>query len=39
LQKLILRFRANTLSSVRRVTEVNAGRKTAGIDGTVVLVP
>ena len=39
LQKLMLRSRANTLSSVRRVTEVNAGRKTAGIDGTVVLVP
>src|SRR4051812_29384304 len=33
LQKLMLRSRANTLISVRRVTEVNAGRKTAGIDG------
>jgi RNA-directed DNA polymerase len=33
LQKLMLRSRANTLVSVRRVTEVNAGRKTAGIDG------
>ncbi|MFD7445815.1 reverse transcriptase N-terminal domain-containing protein [Streptomyces sp. NPDC059909] len=30
LQKLMLRSRANTLLSVRRVTEVNAGRKTAG---------
>ena len=37
LQKLMLRSRANTLLSVRRVTEVNAGRKTAGVDGRVVL--
>ena len=37
LQKLMLRSRANTLLSVRRVTEQNAGRKTAGIDGRVVL--
>ncbi|MFF8919348.1 reverse transcriptase N-terminal domain-containing protein [Streptomyces sp. NPDC015032] len=39
LQKLLLRSRANTLLSVRRVTEVNAGRTTAGIDGRVVLTP
>ena len=31
----MLRSRANTLLSVRRVTEINAGRKTAGIDGQV----
>ena len=37
LQKLMLRSRANALLSVRRVTEVNAGRKTAGIDGEVVI--
>jgi RNA-directed DNA polymerase len=37
LQKLMLRSRSNTLLSVRRVTEVNAGRATAGIDGQVVL--
>lgn len=37
LQKLMLRSRANTLVSVRRVTELNAGRKTAGVDGEVVL--
>ncbi|GGJ73043.1 reverse transcriptase domain-containing protein [Streptomyces brasiliensis] len=37
LQKLMLRSRANTLVSVRRVTEENAGRKTAGVDGKVVL--
>ena len=37
LQKLMLRSRANALVSVRRVTEQNAGRKTAGIDGKVVV--
>jgi RNA-directed DNA polymerase len=37
LQKLMLRSRANALLSVRRVTEVNAGRTTAGVDGRVVL--
>jgi RNA-directed DNA polymerase len=36
LQKLMLRCRANALMSVRRVTELNAGRLTAGIDGVVV---
>ena len=35
LQKLMLRSRSNALVSVRRVTEVNVGRKTAGIDGMV----
>lgn len=39
LQKLMLRSRASTLLSVRRVTEVNAGRKTAGIDGKAALLP
>jgi RNA-directed DNA polymerase len=37
LQKLMLRSRANTLVSVRRVTERNAGRATAGIDGVTAL--
>jgi RNA-directed DNA polymerase len=37
LQKLMLRSRANTLLSVRRVTERNTGRETAGIDGEVAL--
>ena len=37
LQKLMLRSRANALLSVRRVTERNAGRKTAGVDGRLVL--
>jgi RNA-directed DNA polymerase len=39
LQKLMLRSRSNTLVSVRRVTERNAGRLTAGVDGEVVLTP
>jgi RNA-directed DNA polymerase len=37
LQKLMLRSRADALLSVRRVTELNAGRKTAGVDGKTVL--
>ncbi|HEV2371823.1 MAG TPA: reverse transcriptase N-terminal domain-containing protein, partial [Streptosporangiaceae bacterium] len=39
LQKLMLRSRANTLVSVRQVTQRNAGRMTAGIDGEVALTP
>jgi RNA-directed DNA polymerase len=39
LQRLMLRSRGNAVLSVRRVTELNAGRKTAGIDGEVVLLP
>ena len=39
LQKLMLRSRANTLLSVRRVTERSAGRLTAGVDGEVALTP
>lgn len=37
LQKLMLRSRANAVLSVRRVTERNAGRKTAGVDGVTVV--
>ncbi len=37
LQQLMLRSRSNTLVSVRRVTERNKGRLTAGVDGEVVL--
>jgi RNA-directed DNA polymerase len=37
LQKLMLRSHANTLVSVRQVTQRNAGRKTPGIDGEVAL--
>jgi RNA-directed DNA polymerase len=39
LQTLMMRSRANTLHSVRRVTERNAGRLTAGVDGEVVFTP
>jgi RNA-directed DNA polymerase len=39
LQKLMLRSRSNVLVSVRRVTELNAGRKTAGVDRQVALTP
>ena len=37
LQKLLLRSRANTLVSVRRVTQDNAGRRTPGVDRQVAL--
>src|ERR1035441_1236111 len=37
LQKLALRSCANTLVSVRQVTQRNTGRGTAGIDGLVAL--
>ena len=37
LQKLMLRSRSNTLHSVRRVTQLNAGRKKPGVDGQVAL--
>ncbi|MFC0529424.1 group II intron reverse transcriptase/maturase [Phytohabitans kaempferiae] len=37
LQKLMLRSRSNTLISVRQVTERNAGRLTAGVDGQLAL--
>jgi RNA-directed DNA polymerase len=37
LQRLMLGSRSNALVSVRRVTERNAGRLTAGVDGEIVL--
>src|SRR5205823_8440815 len=37
LQKLMLRSRANTLLSVRQVSQRNTGRRTAGVDGQVAL--
>jgi len=37
LQKLMLRSRANTLVSVRRVAQRNTGRYTPGVDGQVAL--
>jgi len=39
LQRLMLRSYANTLVSVRRVTQVNRGKNTAGIDKVVVKTP
>lgn len=39
LQKLMLRSYANTLQSVRRVTQDNAGRNTAGVDKVLVKTP
>ncbi|MDQ2874165.1 MAG: group II intron reverse transcriptase/maturase [Actinomycetota bacterium] len=37
LQKLMLRSRANTLVSVRQVSQRNTGRHTAGVDGNTAL--
>jgi RNA-directed DNA polymerase len=39
LQKLMLRSYANTLLSVRRVTQLNAGRHTPGVDQLLVRTP
>src|SRR5580704_301795 len=39
LQKLMLRSYSNILSSVRRVTQVNAGKYTPGVDKLVVKTP
>jgi RNA-directed DNA polymerase len=37
LQRLMLRSWSNVLWAVRRVTQANAGRNTAGVDGMVIL--
>ena len=37
--KLMLRSYSNLLLAVRRVTQENAGRKTAGLDGQIALSP
>ena len=39
LQKLMLRSYANTLVSVRRVTQINTGKHTPGVDQVVVKTP
>jgi len=39
LQKLMLRSRSNMLMSVRRVTQVNAGKNTPGVDKVLVKTP
>src|SRR6266566_379118 len=36
LQKLMLRSYSNPLTSVRRVTQVNKGKRTAGVDGVTI---
>jgi RNA-directed DNA polymerase len=39
LQKLLMRSYSNTLLSVRRVTQQNSGKKTAGVDKLLVTTP
>jgi len=39
LQRLMLRSYSNTLLSVRRVTQVNQGRRTPGIDKVIITTP
>ena len=37
LQRLMVRSKANLLLSIKRVTQVNKGKKTSGVDGQIVL--
>ena len=37
LQRLMIRSKANLLISIKRVTQINKGKKTSGVDGQVVL--
>ena len=37
LQRLMIRSKANLLLSIKKVTQINKGRKTAGIDGEIVI--
>lgn len=39
LQRLLMRSYSNILLSVRRVTQLNSGKKTAGVDKLLVLTP
>jgi RNA-directed DNA polymerase len=39
LQRLLIRSRANLLLSIRRVTQLNQGKRTAGVDGAKALTP
>lgn len=39
LQKLMLRSRANWLQSIRKVTQINKGRRTPGVDRQVITTP
>jgi RNA-directed DNA polymerase len=37
LQRLMIRSNANLLLSIKRVTQINKGKQTAGVDGQIVL--
>lgn len=37
LQRLMIRSNANLLLSIKRVTQINKGKKTAGVDGQIIL--
>ncbi|HEY9708766.1 MAG TPA: reverse transcriptase N-terminal domain-containing protein [Oculatellaceae cyanobacterium] len=39
LQRLLLKSNANLLVSIKRVTQINAGKKTSGVDEDVRLTP
>ena len=39
LQRILLNSKANLLISIRRVTQVNTGKRTAGVDGYLALTP
>lgn len=39
LQRLMIRSKATLLLSIKRVTQINKGKKTAGVDGQIVLNP
>lgn len=38
LQRLMIRSKANLLLSIKRVTQINKGKKTAGVDGEIALI-
>lgn len=37
LQRLMIKSKANLLLSIKRITQINKGKKTAGIDGQIIL--
>ena len=37
LQRLMIRSKANLLLSIKRITQINKGRRTPGIDGYVII--
>jgi RNA-directed DNA polymerase len=38
LQRLMIRSNANLLLSIKRVTQINKGKQTAGVDGQIILI-